>query len=119
MAGTVPLNIQKRYSDRLVQMASTSPIHPQCMAKRNNRQTPIRTNHGTCTICTCGKNPLPSTRSQLQTHPDQSHEASGTASDNAHPTDNDQGNQIQTLRRRTEGLARGDPPEDNAPYCQT
>src|SRR6266403_5555392 len=97
MAGTVSPNIQKRCTDGLVQMATTSPIHPQHMAERDNGQIPIQTNHGTCTICTHGKNPLPSAHSQLQAHPDQSHEASGTASDNTRPTDNDQGDQIQTL----------------------
>src|SRR6266403_4153231 len=100
-------------------MAPTHSIYTQRLAKRSNGEVPLRTNHGTRTICTRGKNPLPRARSRLQTHPDQSHEASRAASDNACPTDNDQGNQIRTLRRRTEGLARGDPPENDAPHSQT
>src|SRR6266436_4760593 len=100
-------------------MAPACPIHTQRLAKRSNWKVPLRTNHGTRTIRTCGKNPLPRTRNRLQARPDQSHEASCTASDNARPTDNDKSNQIQTLRRRTEGLARGDPFEDDAPYGQT
>src|SRR6266478_2397169 len=100
-------------------MAPPHPIHAQCMAECDNGQVPLRTNHGACTIRTRGKNPLPRTRNRLETRPDQSHEASCAASDNARPTDNDKSNQIQTLRRRTEGLARGDPFEDDAPYGQT
>src|SRR6266404_4139243 len=100
-------------------MAPTRPIHTQRLAKRSNRKVPLRTNHGTRTICTRGKNPLPRTRSRLQARPDQSHEASCAASDNTHPTDNDKGNQIQTLRRRSEGLARGNPPENDTPHGQT
>src|SRR6266478_3730561 len=100
-------------------MAPTRPIYTQRLAKRSNRKVPLRTNHGTRTIRTCGKNPLPRTRNRLQARPDQSHEASCAASDNARPTDNDKGNQIQTLRRRSEGLARGNPSENDTPYGQT
>src|SRR6266403_55054 len=100
-------------------MAPTRPIYTQRLAKRSNGEVPFRTNHGTRTICTCGKNPLPRTCSQLQAYPDQSHEASCAASDNTRPTNNDKGNQIQTLRRRSEGLARGDPPENDTPHGQT
>src|SRR6266436_6239774 len=100
-------------------MAPTRPVHTQRLAKRGNREVPLRTNHGTCTIRACGKNPLPRTRSRFQTRPDQSHEASCAASDNTRPTNNDKGNQIQTLRRRPEGLARGDPPENDTPHGQT
>src|SRR6266478_4283114 len=100
-------------------MAPTRPIYAQRLAKRGDRKVPLRTNHGTRTIRTRGKNPLPRTRSRLQTHPDQSHEASCAASDNARPTDNDKGDQIQTLRGRTEGLVRSNPPENNAPHGQT
>src|SRR6266446_10067012 len=89
------------------------------MAKCNNGQVPFQTNYGTRTIRAHRKDPLPSTCNRLQTHPDQSYEASSTASDNACPTDNDQGNQIQTLRRRTKSLARSDPPENDTPYGQT
>src|SRR6266478_6435730 len=100
-------------------MAPTRPIHTQRLAKCSNRKIPLRTDHGTRTICTCGKNPLPRTCSRLQTRPDQSHEASCAASDNACPTDNDKGDQIQTLRRRPEGLARGDSPKNDTPHSQT
>src|SRR6266403_360302 len=100
-------------------MAPTRPIHTQRLAKRSNGEVPFRTNHGTRTIRTCGKNPLPRTRSRLQACPDQSHEASCAASDNTRPTDNDKGNQIQTFRRRPEGLARGDPSENDTPHGQT
>src|SRR6266446_3490443 len=100
-------------------MAPTRPIYAQRLAKRSNGEVPFRTNHGTRTIRTRGKNPLPCTRSRLQTHPDQDHEASRTASDKTRPTDNDKGNQIQTLRRRTKSLARGDPPKNDTPYGQT
>src|SRR6266436_9626117 len=100
-------------------MAPTRPIHTQCLAKRSNREVPFRTNHGTRTIRTRGKNPLPCTRSRLQTRPDQGHEASCAASDNTRPTDNDKGNQIRTLRRRPEGLAGSDPPENDTPHGQT
>src|SRR6266403_2178652 len=100
-------------------MAPTRPVHTQRLAKRSNRKVPFRTNHGTRTVRTCGKNPLPRTRSRLQAHPDQSHEASCAASDNTCPTDNDKGNQIQTLRRRPEGLAGSDPPKNDTPHSQT
>src|SRR6266404_8083509 len=100
-------------------MAPTRPIYTQRLAKRGDWQIPLRTNHGTRTIRACGKNPLPRTRNRLQTRPDQSHEANCAASDNARPTDNDKGNQIPTLRRRSEGLARGDPSENNTPHGQT
>src|SRR6266403_3964832 len=100
-------------------MAPTRPIHTQCLAEHSNRKVPFRTDHGTCTIRTCGKNPLPRTRSRLQARPDQSHEAGCAASDNARPTDNDRGDQIQTYRRRPEGLARGDPPKNDTPHGQT
>src|SRR6266446_5827787 len=99
-------------------MAPTCPIYTQRLAKRSNRKVPLQTNHGTHTIRTCGKNPLPRTRDRLQARPDQSHEASGTASDNARPTDNDKSDQIQTLQRRSEGLARSDPPENDTPHGQ-
>src|SRR6266403_5627378 len=100
-------------------MAPTRPIHTQRLAKCSNQKVPLRTNHGTRTIRSCGKNPLPRTRNRLQTRPDQSHEASCAASDNARPTDNDKSDQIQTFRRRAEGLARGDPSENDTPYSQT
>src|SRR6266403_2271934 len=100
-------------------MAPTRPIYTQRLAKRGNRKSPLRTNHGTRTVCACGKNPLPRPRSQFQARPDQSHEASCAASDNTRPTDNDKGDQIQTLRRRTEGLAGSDPPENDTPHGQT
>src|SRR6266403_5215930 len=100
-------------------MAPPCPIHAQRMAECDNGQVPLRTNHGTRTIRTRGKNPLPRTHNRLQACPDQSHEASCAASDNARPTDNDKGNQIPTLRRRTEGLARSDPPENNTSHGQT
>src|SRR6266404_9191947 len=100
-------------------MAPTRPIYAQRLAKRSNRKVPLRTNHGTRTICTRGKNPLPRTRSRLQTRPDQSHEAGCAASDNACPTDNDKSDQIQTLRRRSEGLARSDSPKNDSPHGQT
>src|SRR6266403_2215879 len=100
-------------------MAPACPIHTQRLAKRSNWKVPLRTNHGTRTIRTCGKNPLPRTRNRLQARPDQSHEASRAASDNTRPTDNDKGDQIQTLQRRSEGLARGDPPENDTPHGQT
>src|SRR6266403_3072123 len=119
MTGTIPPNIRKWSTNRLGQMAPPSPIHAQHLAKCSNGQIPFRTNHGTRTICTHRKNPLPCTRNRFQTRPDQSHEASCAAGDNACPTDNDQGNQVQTLWRRTESLAGGDPPENDAPYGQT
>src|SRR6266478_8574624 len=100
-------------------MAPTRPIYTQRLAKCSNGQVPFRTNHGTCTVRACGKNPLPRTRSRLQTRPDQSHEASRAAGDNARPTDNDKGDQIQTLRRRSEGLARSDPSKNDTPHGQT
>src|SRR6266478_4859718 len=100
-------------------MAPTCPVHTQRLAKRSNREVPLRTNHGTCTVCACGKNPLPRARSRFQTCPDQSHEANCAASDNARPTDNDKSDQIQTLRRRPEGLARSDPPKNDSPHGQT
>src|SRR6266481_9180922 len=100
-------------------MAPTRPIHTQRLAKRSNRKVPFRTDHGTRTIRTCGKDPFPRTRSRLQTRPDQSHEASCAASDNACPADNDKSDQIQTLRRRSEGLARSDPPKNDTPHSQT
>src|SRR6266446_8600163 len=100
-------------------MAPTRPIYTQCLAERSNRKIPLRTDHGTRTIRTCGKNPLPRPRSRFQTCPDQSHEASCAASDNTRPTDNDKGDQIHTLRRRSEGLARSDPPENDTPHGQT
>src|SRR6266478_8906796 len=100
-------------------MAPTRPIHTQRLAKCGNRKVPVRADHGTRTIRTHGKNPLPRTRSRLQARPDQSHEASCAASDNAHPTDNDKGNQIPTLRRRSEGLARSDPPKNDTSHSQT
>src|SRR6266478_1062375 len=100
-------------------MAPARPIHTQRLAKRGDREIPLRTDHGTRTIRTCGKNPLPRARSRLQACPDQSHEADCAASDNPRPTDNDKGDQIQTLRRRSEGLARSDPPENDTPHSQT
>src|SRR6266446_3073088 len=100
-------------------MAPTRPIYAQRLAKCNNGKVPFRTNHGTRTIRTRRKNPLPRARSRLQTRPDQGHEASCTASDNTRPTDNDKGDQIQTLRRGTKGLARSDPSENDTPYGQT
>src|SRR6266403_713083 len=100
-------------------MAPTRPIYTQRLAKRGDRKVPLRTDHGTRTIRTRGKNPLPRTRSRLQTHPDQSHEASCAASDNACPTDNDKGDQIQTLRRRPEGLVRSDSPKNDSSHGQT
>src|SRR6266446_7300388 len=100
-------------------MAPTCPIHTQRLAKRSDRKVPLRTNHGARTVRTRGKNPLPRTRSRFQTHPDQSHEASCAASDNACPKDNDKGDQIQTLRRRPEGLVRSDSPKNDTPYGQT
>src|SRR6266436_1649906 len=100
-------------------MALTRPIHTQRVAKRGNREIPLRTDHGTRTIRTRGKNPLPRTRSRFQARPDQSHEASCAASDNACPTDNDKSDQIQTLRRRSEGLARSDSPKNDSPHGQT
>src|SRR6266436_5718055 len=99
-------------------MAPPRPIHAQRLAKRGNGQIPFRTNHGTRTIRTCGKNSLPRTRDQLQTRPDQSHEASCAASDNARPADNNQGNQVQTLRGRTESLVRSNPSKNNTPHGQ-
>src|SRR6266403_3275570 len=100
-------------------MAPTRPIHTQRLAKRGNREVPFRTNHGTRTIRTRGKNPLPRTRSRLQARPDQGHEASCAASDNTRPTDNDKGDEIQTLQGRPEGLARSDPPKNDTPHSQT
>src|SRR6266404_7421712 len=100
-------------------MAPTRPIYTQRLAKRSNRKIPFRTDHGARTIRACGKNPLPCPRSRLQTRPDQSHEASCAASDNTRPTDNDKGDQIRTLRRRPESLARSDPPENDASHGQT
>src|SRR6266403_1608242 len=100
-------------------MAPTRPIYAQRLAKRSNGEVSFRTNHGTRTVRARGKNPLPCARSRFQTRPDQGHEASCAASDNTRPTDNDKGNQIQTLRRRTKSLARGDPPENDTPYGQT
>src|SRR6266446_4539763 len=100
-------------------MAPTRPIYAQRLAKCNNGEVPFRTNHGTRTIRARGKNPLPRTRSRLQTRPDQSHEANCAASDNARPTDNDKGDQIQTLRRRPEGLAGSDPSKNDTPHGQT
>src|SRR6266436_4687629 len=100
-------------------MAPTRPIYTQRLAKRGDRKIPLRTNHGTRTIRTRGKNPLPRTRNRLQARPDQSHESSCAASDNACPADNDKSNQIQTLRRRSEGLARSDAPENDSPHGQT
>src|SRR6266404_2550759 len=100
-------------------MAPTCPVHTQRLAKCGNREVPLRANHGTRTVRTRGKDPLPRTRSRLQTRPDQSHEASCAAGDNAHPTDNDKGDQIQTLRRRPEGLAGSDPSKNNTPHGQT
>src|SRR6266403_3760093 len=119
MARTIPSDIRKRSTNRLGQMASSCPIYAQCLAKRSNREVPVRTNHGTCTIRAHGKNPLPRTRSRFQTHPDQGHEASGAKGDNTCSADNDKGNQIQTLRRRTEGLVGSNPPENDTPYGQT
>src|SRR6266436_1739722 len=119
MVGTIPPNIRERSTNRLGQMAPTRPIHTQRLAKRSHRKVPLRTNHGARTLRTCRKDPLPRARSGFQTRPDQSHEASHAASDNACPTDNDKGNQIQTLRRRSEGLARGDSPKNDTPYGQT
>src|SRR6266404_2160341 len=119
MARTIPPNIRKRSTNRLGQMAPSRPIYAQCLAKCSNREVPFRTNHGTRTIRTRGKNPLPRTRSRLQTRPDQGHEAGCAASDNTCPTDNDKGNQIQTLRRRSKGLARSNPPENDTPHGQT
>src|SRR6266404_9676150 len=100
-------------------MAPTRPVYTQRLAKRSDREVPLRTDHGTRTIRTRGKNPFPRTRSRLQTRPDQSHEASCAASDNACPTDNDKSDQIQTLRRGAKGLARSDPFKNNTPYGQT
>src|SRR6266436_9824366 len=100
-------------------MAPTCPIHTQRLAKRRDGKVPFRTNHGTRTVCTRGKNSLPRTRSRLQTRPDQSHEANCAASDNARPTDNDKGDQIQTLRRRPEGLAGSNPSKNDTPHGQT
>src|SRR6266404_1171805 len=100
-------------------MAPTRPIYTQRLAERSNRKIPLRTDHGTRTIRTCGKNPLPRPRSRFQTRPDQSHEASCAAGDNTRPTDNDKSDQIQTLRRRTEGLAGSDPPKNDTPHGQT
>src|SRR6266404_362676 len=100
-------------------MAPISPIYTQRLAKRDDRKIPLRTDHGTRTIRSRGKNPLPRTRSRIQARPDQSHEASCAASDNACPTDNDKSDQIQTLRRRSEGLARSDPPKNDSPHGQT
>src|SRR6266478_1264835 len=100
-------------------MAPTRPIYTQCLAERSNRKIPLRTDHGTRTIRTCGKNPLPRPRSRFQTRPDQSHEASGAASNNTRPTDNDKGDQIQALRRRPEGLARSDSPKNDTSHGQT
>src|SRR6266446_9682486 len=100
-------------------MAPTRPVYTQRLAKRSNGEVPLRTNHGTRTICTRGKNPLPRAHSRLQTHPDQSHEAGCAASDNARPTDNDQGNQVQTLRRGTKSLARSDPSKNDTSHGQT
>src|SRR6266481_4373631 len=100
-------------------MAPTRPIYTQRLAKRGNREVPLRTDHGTCTVRTRGKNPLPRTRSRLQTRPDQGHEASCATSDNARPTDNDKGDQIQTIRRRPEGLAGSDPSKNYTPHGQT
>src|SRR6266446_1356478 len=100
-------------------MAPTRPIHAQRLAKRSDREIPLRTDHGARTVRTRGKNPLPCSRSRLQARPDQSHEASRAASDNACPADNDKGDQIQTLRRRPEGLARSDSPKNDPPHGQT
>src|SRR6266478_7780970 len=100
-------------------MAPSRPIYTQRLAKRRNRKVPLRTDHGTCTLRTRGKNPLPRPRNRLQARPDQSHEASCAASDNTRPMNDDKGNQIQTFRRRSEGLARSDPPENNTPHGQT
>src|SRR6266404_4577423 len=100
-------------------MAPSCPIYAQRLAKRSNGEVPLRTDHGARTIRTRGKNPLPCTRSRLQARPDQSHEASCAASDNTRPTDNDKGNQIQTLRRRPESLAGSDPPKNDTPHSQT
>src|SRR6266403_1229683 len=119
MVRTISLNIQKRSTNRLGQVAATSPIYTQHVAKHDNGQVPFRTNHGTHAIRARGKNPFPSARNQFEAHPDQSHEASGAASDNTRPTDNDQGDQIRTLRRRTKSLARSNPPENDAPHGQT
>src|SRR6266403_1780361 len=100
-------------------MAPTRSIYTQRLAKRGDRKIPLRTDHGTRTIRACGKNPLPRPRSQFQTRPDQSHEASCAASDNTRPTDNDKSDQLQTLRRRPEGLAGSDPPKNDTPHSQT
>src|SRR6266478_3601581 len=100
-------------------MAATRPIYTQRLAEHSNGKVPFRTNHGTRTVHTRRKNPLPRTRSRLQARPDQSHEASCAASDNTRPTDNDKGDQIQTLRRRSKGLARSDPPENDTSHGQT
>src|SRR6266404_6351529 len=100
-------------------MAPTRPVYTQRLAKRGNREVPLRTNHGTRTVRACGKNPLPRTRSQFQTCPDQSHEASCAASNNARPTDNNKSDQIQTFRRRPEGLAGSDPSKNDTPHGQT
>src|SRR6266446_1066892 len=100
-------------------MAPTRPIYTQRLAKRGDWKIPLRTDHGTRTIRTRGKNPLPRARSRLQARPDKSHEASCAASDNACPTDNDKSDQIQTFRRRSEGLARSDSPKNDSPYSQT
>src|SRR6266404_1497137 len=119
MARTIPPNIWKWSTDRLGQMAPPCPIHAQRMAECDNGQVPLRTNHGARTIRTRGKNPLPRTHNRLQTCPDQSHEASCAASDNARPTDNDKGDQIQTLRGRPEGLVGSDSPKNDSPHGQT
>src|SRR6266481_5486094 len=113
MARTIPANIRKRSTNRLGQMAPARPIYAQRLAKRSNGEVPLRTNHGARTIRTCRKNPLPRPRNRLQARPDQDHEAGRAASDNARPTDNDKGNQIRTLRRGPESLARSDPPEND------
>src|SRR6266446_8216665 len=118
MARTISPDIWKWSTNRLGQVAPPRSIYAQRLAKRSNGEIPFRTNHGTHTIRTRGKNPLPRTRSRLQAHPDQSHEASCATGDNACPTDNDKGDQIQTLRRRTESLAGSDPPENDAPHSQ-
>src|SRR6266478_6160077 len=118
VARTIPPNIRKRSTNRLGQVATPGPIYTQRLAKRDNGQIPFQTNHGTHPICTRGKNPLPSAHSRLQTRPDQSHEKGRAAGHNARPTDNDQGNQIRTLRRGTKSLARSDPSKNDAPYGQ-
>src|SRR6266478_2001986 len=100
-------------------MAATRPIYTQRLAEHSNGKVPFRTNHGTRTVHTRRKNPLPRTRSRLQARPDQSHEASCAASDNTRPTDNDKSDQIQTLRRGAEGLARSNPFKNDTPHGQT